>query len=73
MTLSGIRNFVQERRQVSLDEVARYFGMDPASVEPLLEHWVMKGRVRRKQGDAFSSACCGKCGGKRHTWYQWIG
>lgn len=72
MTLSGVRAFVQEHRQVSLDEAARYFGTEHAAVEPLFEYWVSKGKLSKEE-EVFSSACCGKCGGKGHTRYHWIG
>lgn len=71
MTLSAMRDFIRERRQVSVKDAARHFGTDPSAVEPLMDYWVSKGNVLRRTGDVFSSACCGKCGGKGHLWYQW--
>ncbi len=72
MTLTDLRGFLRERNRVSLGEVAGHFNTDQGTAESMLEHWVRKGSVEKKTGDVFSSTCCGKCGGHKVTWYQWI-
>ncbi|MBV5320012.1 MAG: FeoC-like transcriptional regulator [Chlorobium phaeobacteroides] len=72
MTLTDLKGFIQERRRVSLSEIAGYFKADMAMIESMLDHWIRKGRVQVKQADAFSASCCGKCGGHKQVWYTWV-
>lgn len=72
MTLTDLKGFLTERNRVSVGEIAGHFNTDKGTVESMLYHWVRKGKVEKKAGDAFSGTCCGKCGGHHVTWYRWI-
>jgi len=73
MSLTDIREYLQQERTASLKEIATHFKADASLVESMLDHWILKGRVLAKHHDAFGSACCGKCGGSGHIRYEWVG
>jgi hypothetical protein len=72
MSLIDIRDYLRQERSASLKEISSHFKAESSLVESMLDHWILKGRVVAKQRDAFTSACCGKCGGKGHIRYEWV-
>ncbi|HHE32281.1 MAG TPA: hypothetical protein ENL07_06555 [Chlorobaculum parvum] len=72
MSLTDIRDYLRQERSASLKEISSHFKADSSLVEPMLDHWILKGRVVARQHDAFGSACCGKCSGTGHIRYEWV-
>jgi len=73
MSLTDIRAYLEKEHSASLKEISTHFKADSSLVESMLDQWILKGRVVVKSHDAFSSACCGKCGGAGHIRYEWVG
>ena len=47
ITLSGLREYLSERRQASVAEMTLHFDASPDAVRGALSHWLAKGRARR--------------------------
>jgi hypothetical protein len=58
MILSELRDYVKTRRQVSLEDAALHFDVEPEAIRGMLEFWVRKGKISRHGSDA---ACAGGC------------
>ena len=72
MSLTDIRDYLRSERSASLRQISSHFKADPALVESMLDHWILKGRVVARQHDALGSACCGNCSGVGHIRYEWV-
>lgn len=46
-----------------LDQLSRELGVDPATLDNMIQHWVRKGRLRVVEGGTGAGAnACSKCG-----------
>ncbi len=72
MTLTDIREYLQNGNGASLKEIAGHFGAEPAQVQSMLGLWIAKGRVVVRLSEGHGKTCCGKCGGAGHTRYEWV-
>ena len=76
MSLLELKEYLQNRYIVSINDLSVHFKTTPETLEPMLEHWIRKGKLLRKESSGGS--CGGKhstcsCGGSEQVWYQWIG
>lgn len=73
MTLVELKTYVQQRKVVSLVEIAMHFRADESAIEPMMERWIQKGVIRSIVMDTGSCGSCTTCppGLKKH--YEWIG
>ena len=71
MILSDIRNYLRQRGQASLSDIALHFDSDPDAIRGMLDTWVRKGRVVKLDG---GSACggCNQCDAAANEVYQWV-
>lgn len=72
MILSQIKQYLRERRAATLEELARHFQTEPATMRDMLEHWIRKGSIRQKMERA---GCCQRCRLCEETpieVYEWI-
>ncbi|MDR1530486.1 MAG: FeoC-like transcriptional regulator [Burkholderiales bacterium] len=67
MILLELRDYLKEKQQASLTDLARHFDMPLSAVQPMLAHWVRKGCVIEQKPIApiVSVSTCGggSCGG----------
>jgi hypothetical protein len=71
MILSEIKNYVRQRREVSLRDVAAHFDLDAEAARGMLDFWVIKGRISRQGSEASCGGGCA-CSYKDNTdRYQW--
>jgi hypothetical protein len=68
--LSQIRDYLRERGQASLRELALRFDTDPDALRGMLAHWVRKGRVSR-QTVGTSCGGCTQCDPAAMEIYLW--
>ena len=73
MILKDIANYIQERKIVSLHELALHFRSDPFAVEAMVQRWVEKKMVERIVMDAGSCGGCTMCPGDIKIHYRWLG
>jgi len=71
MTLIDIKNYLTERREATLSEIAAYFSADQETARGMLELWQRKGRVNARQ--AAKCGGCNQCSGGTLEIWQWIG
>lgn len=58
MILSAIRDYLRDRGQASLAEIALHFDTDPEAVRGMLDIWIRRGKVHR---GLVSDACGSRC------------
>jgi DNA-binding MarR family transcriptional regulator len=73
MILSQIRDYLVERRQASLADIALHFDSEPSAVRGMLDHWVRKGRVERRKVEAACGTSCNRCDPAAMELYIWRG
>ena len=73
MILSDIRNYLQQRGQASLSDIAMHFDTPPEAVKGMLEIWIRKGRVRRHLAHPSCGSSCSQCAPTSTEIYQWMG
>lgn len=73
MKLGEIRNYLQQRGNAPLADVATHFDISKEAAELALAYWVRKGRVRNYNGGCGSSCgtSCSYSSADEH--YQWLG
>ena len=70
MILSDLKQYVQERGEVSLEDLARHFDADPSAIEGMLAFWIHKGRIS-KRIEPMACAACSACAQAASTRYRW--
>ncbi|WP_237152644.1 FeoC-like transcriptional regulator [Oryzibacter oryziterrae] len=74
LTMTGLRDFLRERRNASLTEMSIHFDAAPDAVRGVLGQWTAKGRVRQLvSGESCCRAGSG-CGGgcRADEIYAWL-
>lgn len=75
VSLIELKEYLKDRNVVSLNDLGLHFKVSAETLEPMLEQWIRKGKLRKES----SGGSCGEkhsacsCGGSRQSWYQWIG
>lgn len=69
MKLGEIRNYIKQRGDSSLTDVATHFDISQEAAKFAIEYWIKKGKVKA-QGAACGSSC-GGCGSSGES-YQWV-
>jgi len=59
MTLSDIKNYLQQHQRATLTDLANHFRCDEKTLQPMLERWQRKGKVQHIHQDACTKGCCG--------------
>ncbi len=70
ITLSGLREYLSQRRQASVAEMAVHFDASPDAVRGALGHWLAKGRARMLNAGETCSGC--GCGCKGEEVFEWL-
>ena len=69
MKLGEIRDYIKQRGESSLSDVAIHFDISKEAAKFAIEYWIKKGKVNI-QGAACGSSC-GGCGSADES-YQWV-
>lgn len=72
MILAQIKQFLVEKRVVSLTELAAAFQKDPDTLREMLSHWIRKGRLRELAPANHCGGCNGSSCRGAATRYEWI-
>jgi len=73
MILSDIKQYLQQRGQASLADIATHFDTSTDAVRGMLEIWVRKGRVTCRLASASCGSSCSSCDPAATEIYQWVG
>ncbi|MCL2871885.1 MAG: FeoC-like transcriptional regulator [Betaproteobacteria bacterium] len=76
MILMKLRDYLKEKRAVSLSDAARHFDIPESAIQSMLEHWVRKGCATVDVGASCGSGCSGcgvsknRCGAMVYRWRE---
>jgi hypothetical protein len=71
MILSDIKNYLQQRGQASLGDIALHFKSDPEAVRGMLDVWIRKGKVIKQSSTASCGSSCQQCDPATTEIYIW--
>ena len=71
MILSELRDYLRERGQASLQDMALHFDTDPDALRGMLEQWIRKGKVSRRSAKASCGDSCSQCDPASVEIYVW--
>ncbi|MBF0097883.1 MAG: FeoC-like transcriptional regulator [Magnetococcales bacterium] len=71
-TLSALRDYLSEKKEVPLMDLAHQFHKDPEVLRDMLAHWVRKGKVQLYTGKSACQSQCGGCGQQSIEICRWI-
>lgn len=71
MILSDIRNYLEQRGQATLGDIALHFDAEPDAVRGMLELWMQKGKVHRQMATASCGDSCSQCDPSATEIYVW--
>lgn len=72
MDLIQLKKYLRDRKIAPLQDVAHHFQVEVDTVRPLLDVWMGKGKVRRRQETATACKGCCKCDPASIEVYEWI-
>ncbi|MBK8454578.1 MAG: FeoC-like transcriptional regulator [Thiofilum sp.] len=72
MSLMAIRDYIKQRGQVSVIEVAIHFDLAPETAQLGLDYWMKKGKVRLLNTCGSGCTGCSQVGANNQT-YEWCG
>ena len=59
--LTKIKNYVESRGMVSLQDIALHFDVQPSAMQGMLQVWVNKGALKVSSAAADCNSNCGRC------------
>lgn len=75
MSLLELKEYLQKRDIVTMSDLSIHFRASPETLEPMLKHWIRKGKLSKEgAGDP-----CGKkhgtcsCHYNQQIYYKWLG
>jgi len=72
MILSDIRDYLKQRRQCTLNDIALHFDTDADAVRGMLAVWIKKGKVSRQNATASCGTSCQSCDPATTEIYFWV-
>lgn len=71
MILSEIRNYLQDRGQSSLADIALHFDIEPDAARGMLDIWIRKGKLQRRAATTSCGTSCSQCDTAATEIYVW--
>ena len=72
MNLVQIKEYIKDRKLVPLQDIAFHFKTEVNTVQPMLDIWVRKGKVKKHAGNLGCQNGCCKCDPATITTYEWL-
>ncbi len=72
MILSEMRDYLRDRGQATLGDIALHFDSDPEAVRGMLELWVRKGKIERSTLMPACGGSCKQCDMASTAVYRWL-
>ena len=69
--LAAVRDYLQQRGQATLSDIALHFDISPEVARQMLEIWVRKGKVQRTRATASCGTSCSQCDPAATELYSW--
>ncbi len=70
MILSDLRDYLKQRRRVTLSDLMLHFRMEADPLRGMLDKWIRKGKVTKNLPSACGTSCC-KCDSSLSEIYEW--
>ena len=70
MTPLDVKEYLVRRKAAPLRDIVIHFDSTAATVMPMLELWINKGKVKKHCGRC--QHCCSGCAGDGGEFYQWL-
>lgn len=71
MILSNIRDYLKQRGQCTLSDIALHFDTDADAVRGMLEVWIRKGKVQKRSATDSCGTSCQSCDPAATEVYSW--
>lgn len=71
MILSQVRDYLKQRGQCTLSDIALHFDTDANAVRGMLEIWIKKGKVEKRSATASCGTSCQSCDPAATEVYVW--
>ena len=71
MILLKVRDEIQAKGQISLEDLCAIFQVDPLVMKDMLAHWLRKGVIRRWGSGPLCSKSCAHCKPGETEVYLW--
>ena len=71
MILSDVRDYLKQRGQCTLSDIALHFDTDPDAVRGMLEIWMRKGKVEKLSATNSCGSSCNSCEPSATEIYVW--
>ena len=71
MILSDIRDYLQDRGQSTLADIALHFDIEPDAARGMLDLWIKKGKLQRRSATASCGTSCSQCDTAATEIYIW--
>lgn len=71
MILSEVRDYLKQRSQCTLSDIALHFDSDADAVRGMLEVWIRKGKVEKRSATDSCGTSCQSCDPAATEIYSW--
>ena len=71
MILSNIRDYLKQRGQCTLSDIALHFDTDADAVRGMLDVWIRKGKVKKSSATDSCGTSCQSCDPAATEVYSW--
>jgi len=71
MILSQVRDYLKQRGQCTLSDIALHFDTDADAVRGMLDIWIRKGKVERTSATSSCGTSCQACDPAATEVYSW--
>lgn len=72
MIVIQVRDYLKEKGQASLRDMALTFNMEQEALRPILEQWISKGKVEKLPQGTKCGGGCSSCAPEQIEIYKWI-
>ena len=72
MILTQVRDYLKQKGQAPLRDMALEFGMDQDALRPILEQWIAKGKIAKLPQGTSCGGGCNSCAPEAIELYQWV-
>ena len=72
MILTEIKNFISEKKVVSMMDLIAHFQTDPGTLREMLEVWINKGKIEKIEINENHCNKCPQCHMQSTEFYKWV-
>jgi len=72
MDLIKIKHYLQQRELTQLNDIALHFRTDIDTLQPMLDIWIRKGKIKKHQSSQSCGRGCRGCDSQTVIAYEWI-